>query len=249
MDQGHVAQSKIRYRSLLLRHTFEIAEKKRSGNHNFKNDSQRGHYGLREGQLPHVADAIQLFNDSWNQTTNATALKCWIKSKSLPAMLESETVSTVQSLTEACINLVQDSNGTDDVDLSLPSAIDFEDVRVLEEIIAVLTYVNHGEETATSPEHDFVQQVISRCSTGNLHNLLKTPDSLDHGRLQNSTPEYEIIKLLEEAGESSANSVESIVPESTVSTLEQLLSSALENSSNQSLRNALIAAIYIAKQV
>ena len=87
LDQGLIAQSKIRYCSLLLRHTCEIAEKKRSGNHNFKNDSQRGLYDLIEGQLPHVADAIRLFDDSCNQTTKATVLKCWIKSKCLPAML------------------------------------------------------------------------------------------------------------------------------------------------------------------
>ena len=130
-------------------------------------------------------------------------------------MLENEAVSTVQSLTEACINLVQGSNATDDVDLSLPNAIDFEDFRMLQESVAVLNYVNPREEIATSPQHDFVQQVISRSSTGNLHNLLNTPDSLDHGRLQDSTPENEIITLqtrsIEEARESSANSVELIV--------------------------------------
>ena len=56
LDQGLIALSKIRYRSLLLRHACEISEKELPGNHNFKNDSQRGLYVLREGQLPHVAD-------------------------------------------------------------------------------------------------------------------------------------------------------------------------------------------------
>lgn len=31
---------------------------------------------LREGQLPHAADDIQLFDDSWNQITKETVLQC-----------------------------------------------------------------------------------------------------------------------------------------------------------------------------
>ena len=54
---------------------------------------------------------------------------------------------------------------------------------------------------------------------------------------------------MEELRESSANGIESFVPESTVSTLEQLLSSKPDTSANQSLRNALTTAISIAKQV
>ena len=157
------------------------------------------------------------------------------------------------SLSEACIILVQGSSGINSVDLSLLNASNFEDIKVLEEIIAVLTYVSPRDEIATSPEQDFVQQVISRCSTENLHNMLNTPDLFYKRRLQNSTPENEIIKLrtrsIEEAHKSTANSIEFLEPESTVSTSEQLLSSTSETSSNQSLRNVLSPPISIAKQV
>ena len=149
MDQELIAQSKIRYCSLLLRHTYEIAEKKHSRNHNFKNDSQRGINGLREGQLPHVADAIQLFDYSWNQTAKATILKCWIKSKCLPTILESQAISAVRSLTETCIDLVRYKNGTDDEDSSIPNAVAFEDVRDLEESIVVLKFMNPREDYIT----------------------------------------------------------------------------------------------------
>ena len=41
----------------------------------------------------------------------------------------------------------------------------------------------------------FRRVVMSRFSTGNLHNLLNTPDSLDAGRLKDRTPENETILL------------------------------------------------------
>ena len=110
-------------------------------------------------------------------------------------MLEIEATSTVWSLTETCINLVQYNNGTDDVDLSLPNVVDFEDINELEESISVLTYVNSREEIPISLEQDFEQQVISRYSTGNLHNSLNILDSSGRSRLLDSTPENETITL------------------------------------------------------
>ena len=38
-------------------------------------------------------------------------------------MLESQATSTIRSVTETCINLVQDKNGTEDVDLSIPQVL------------------------------------------------------------------------------------------------------------------------------
>ena len=85
-------------------------------------------------------------------------------------MLESQPTSTVRSLTEASINIVQDNYGNYGVDLSLLNTVDFEDVRKLEKSIPVLTYMNPREKIATSQEQYFIQQVISICSTGNLLN-------------------------------------------------------------------------------
>lgn len=78
-------------------------------------------------------------------------------------MLESQHTSTVRSLTEICIDLVQDKSETDNVDLSILKAANFAYVRDLEESITVLIYMNYLEELATPPEQCFVQKVISRC--------------------------------------------------------------------------------------
>ena len=82
LDQELIAQSKIRYRSLLLIHTCEIAEEKSSSNHSFRNDSAQNLRFVRR-TAAHVAETIQLFDDSWNQKTKAAILKYQIKSKSL----------------------------------------------------------------------------------------------------------------------------------------------------------------------
>lgn len=36
-------------------------------------------WGLYEGHLPHVADAINLFDEAWRHTSRASDIKCWIK--------------------------------------------------------------------------------------------------------------------------------------------------------------------------
>ncbi len=66
--QGLISQANIRYRSIFLRQICSNVEKKRAGENGFKNNSGRGRWGLREGQLPHVADANNIFNESWSQT-------------------------------------------------------------------------------------------------------------------------------------------------------------------------------------
>ena len=44
-------------------------------------------------------------------------------------MLSSLAASIFRSLTETCIDFVQDNSGTDDVHLSIPNSVEFEDVR------------------------------------------------------------------------------------------------------------------------
>ena len=67
-------------------------------------------------------------------------------------MLEGQATSTVRSLTEICIDHVEDKNGTDDVSTSIPNAVDFEYVRETEQRIAVPNLMNPREELGTSPE-------------------------------------------------------------------------------------------------
>eukprot|EP00171_Calliarthron_tuberculosum_P000673 IDg673t1 len=83
LDLGLISQSKIRYRSLLLRACIDVVIRLQSPDHGFKDNSGRGRWGVREGQLPHVADAISIFNQSWTGTSSNSIIKCWIKSTCL----------------------------------------------------------------------------------------------------------------------------------------------------------------------
>ena len=66
LDLGVIANAKIRYRFALLSAVWNVIEKIRTTQEQFPNDSGNGRYGIREGQLPYVADTMVLFNDAWS---------------------------------------------------------------------------------------------------------------------------------------------------------------------------------------
>ena len=60
LDLGLIAATKISYRSVLLRAVLEVMDKKRSIDNDFKERGLNGKYGLQDGLLPHVRDAVML---------------------------------------------------------------------------------------------------------------------------------------------------------------------------------------------
>ena len=70
LDLGLIAQSKVRYKSMLLR---KIVENTIAWNSNEYNFPQTSHFG----------DAMELFNQAKGKTKSSTILKCWIKSNCL----------------------------------------------------------------------------------------------------------------------------------------------------------------------
>ena len=64
LDLGLIGNSKIRYRSLLWQSVVRVMEGRFRNETEFRPDSQRGMYGIRDGQLPHVGDAMNLFNEA-----------------------------------------------------------------------------------------------------------------------------------------------------------------------------------------
>ena len=83
LDLGIIAHVKIRYRSTLLRSVLSVMEKHWLANEQFPNGSRNGNYGIREGQLPHMVDAIVMLNDACSAVSRVTVLKCWVKSQCL----------------------------------------------------------------------------------------------------------------------------------------------------------------------
>ncbi len=63
--------------------TIDILLRLQGSDHGFRSNSARGRYGLREGQVPHIADAINLMDRSWNDVSVCDVINCWIKSTCL----------------------------------------------------------------------------------------------------------------------------------------------------------------------
>ena len=64
----------------------------------FRSDSQRGMYSIREGQLPHVEDEMNLFNEARSMTRRSTAINCWVKSMCLQENICIEARELLESL-------------------------------------------------------------------------------------------------------------------------------------------------------
>ena len=54
-----------------------------SGSHSFPENSGGGKHGLRDGYMPHIGDAMHLFNYCWSKTKARTIARCWMKSDCL----------------------------------------------------------------------------------------------------------------------------------------------------------------------
>ena len=76
LDLGLIAVSKICYITALLEATIDVLQRYNVSDSPFKINSGRGKWGLEEGQLPHMADAMNLFNKAWNLTSCQSVLKC-----------------------------------------------------------------------------------------------------------------------------------------------------------------------------
>ncbi len=77
LDLGLIAYSKILYRSLLPRQIIENTSLRASGIGQFPENSNHGFWDFVK-VMPRVGDAMPIFNQSWQQTTQKTTLKCWL---------------------------------------------------------------------------------------------------------------------------------------------------------------------------
>eukprot|EP00171_Calliarthron_tuberculosum_P011297 IDg11297t1 len=50
---------------------------------NFKSTTGNGIYGIKEGQMPHVRDAINFIDTAWAKVPVSAIVRCWLKSKCL----------------------------------------------------------------------------------------------------------------------------------------------------------------------
>lgn len=62
-------------------------------------------WGLKEGQLPHVRDTIELFNNVWNSGSKQSIMKCWLKSGCLGPIHTRYLCSMLHRLNQHCTDV------------------------------------------------------------------------------------------------------------------------------------------------
>ena len=80
-DLGLIVSAKIRYHFNLLNCTLDVLQMRRATNQTLRTSSRNGKWGLHDGQLPHVGDAIHIFNNALSCMPCTSVMKCWIKSE------------------------------------------------------------------------------------------------------------------------------------------------------------------------
>ena len=196
LDLGLIGHSKIRYRSLLLRASIEIILKRRRGNHQFKSNSGQGKWGLQDGQLPHVGDAIMLFDESWRQTKRSTVLKCWMKSQCLSRDL----VAVLQHELNCLLGVHEDT-----IDMTSGAGTSFNNENAVEHVVDQATAARiHADlqshrylERPETPLNEVLAEVEDICTANELLLAMNTPAPFDHEATRNEIADREIQSLFD----------------------------------------------------
>ena len=80
---GIIDVTEIRYRALLQR-IIKIIQLQDTRDNGFKNSIGKRQDGLEQGHLPHVADAIKIFDQSGRSIEERNIWKCRLKARILP---------------------------------------------------------------------------------------------------------------------------------------------------------------------
>ena len=178
LDLGMIAHSKIRYRSILLRAVIDIVIARASTEATFPESSERGKWGLNDGHLPHVGDAITLFDEAWGTMSRCTVLKCWIKSSCLSPMQCSEAKQILQMLSSNGAPLtvsVTNQLSNDDLKLNLEPPISGADAEM---VVRDLTSTRFLAQ-ASSPINEIIQDAYPSCANNSMADTLNSPAPFD----------------------------------------------------------------------
>jgi len=145
LDAGLISTAKSRYRKRYLTDTVHVVLTWQQEGHGYKDSTGQGKWGIREGQLPHVGDAIRMFNEVWEQTSNIEVMKCWLKAECLPTVHTQELRRQISESEEPTLDLtsghavdVPTSNVLEPANPSIPD----NEVQALSELIQQCNLLN-----------------------------------------------------------------------------------------------------------
>ncbi len=194
--------------------------------------------------LPHVDDAIMLFDSAWRMMTRSEVIKCWVRSE----CLGSTHVSQNKSL------LYQMKNNSDlDIDL-VNTSIDDSDSneavttkplarRIHETITDYRTY----SQECNTPLHEILAKVEDIVQEADLINAFNSPAPFDDVRTKDFVTVTDMMNMYEnETSNEEIDLVEplntsqnSVNPLPTLNSLSQVASEALKVTQGQELLNEL----------
>ena len=185
LDLGLISSAKIRYCSNLLNCLLDVLRMRRATNQTLRTSKEKGKWGLQDGQLPHVGDAIQIFKNAWSCMPRTSVMKCWIRSE----CLGSGQAGQLQSLLDA----IQTDNDVD-IDLTSPNGSSRSSGEmVITEVAArsvsqAISEFRFMDNEPTTPLHEILDQVKDINEESELLAILNSPAPLDNGstRTENS---------------------------------------------------------------
>ena len=244
LDLGLIASAKIRYRSKLLSAILDVLELRRNTNHSFKPKSANGKWGIQDGLLPHVGDAIMLFNSAWSMMSRTEVIKCWMKSDCLGNMHQGQSTNL--------LSILQENN---DVDIDLTDAscnARNEGAATItnceaQKITQSMNDYRHYADDSETPLHQIVSEVSDLVNEADLMAALNSPAPDDNVSAKSHITVNEMMELYENEAQQNAGveeinshpSLESVDTLPTLNTLSQAASEAIDVTNDELLRDAL----------
>ncbi len=182
LDLGLIFHSNIRYRSVLLRITIEVMMRSNEDTLLVNLSSKRGVRGIEKRCLPHVGDAIKIFEEAWSQTSRATVIKCWMKSTCL---LHQHMMTVTCQLRDLCAGssgadwiTVSDAKQIEDINADQITIEDPITVSESEHLSASVTSVSLLDIPKT-PLSEVLGEVSAISGAADFLNILKSPAPFD----------------------------------------------------------------------
>ena len=193
---GIIATTKIKYRHLLLRKIIDNLLVRKTGTHNFPSSSSHGKYGLEEGQLSHVADAIRLFDLSWSSITHTTIVKCWLKAVILPEEHVSVLKNTIRQIQGPVVDLTSPNTAIDvfePLSLTIPNPLNEMDLQIVHDSWTAIEAENNHENSSA----DLVQRIFQQNSSRSIRDISTDTNTMMNDRAQSYVSDEEIQKMFD----------------------------------------------------
>lgn len=159
--------------------------------------SNRGTSGLNEGRLPHIADAISLFDSCWGSIEPNCIMKCWLKSGILP---ESHATFLKRKLMESdgpTIDLTHATNVCEYYDESEVDNHHLVSAEIISQVTDGYEQIEHHHQSSHSEVSEFIQELVQLEAHTSVGDALQDTRNICTERLQDIVDDDEVQSLFD----------------------------------------------------